>query len=244
MSMMHVHGWMMALGAVLASGAAASAAAQAPFVQTIEAVGTATVDAAPDYVEFVFERILSAPSLAKACEAAAGFEPRFRDLLKEHELAPSEVEITAPLFAKRTATSVSTPPHSTVQLEMRVQARVRFAVADFGTDAQALDSFARIYDKLKAVAAAVPCSPPLPRFGVFDPMPIEQAAIGKAVEAAYPHGEAAAQIMRARIVAVQHVSVEEVVWSSQNAEAQMGFGLKGLGCRAQVRVTYVFNIAP
>ncbi|HOJ32536.1 MAG TPA: hypothetical protein PKY35_10045 [Candidatus Hydrogenedentes bacterium] len=209
--------------------------------QSIEAKGEFNFSVDPECADFDFEKTAGVVNILAAQELSVNFEKQVREQLTLSELAPSEIEGYAVEIYSRALSKSQVPPQSAKPLEARLRVRIRFSLADLGKTEEQSEALARIYDKLRNIAAALQCRVSLPRLGLFEPVSAERTAIGKAVEAAYPHGEAAADIMRVHIVAVQKVQVEEVTWLNPCQEGEHGFRYGPLTCRARVVVTYLIS---
>lgn len=226
MNRTNVMGW--AILAVFLAAGTAPAQVQPPF-GTIESRGVATVDAAPDYVEFWLHRSFSGATLAEAVEGASGFGAQVDAWLKEHDLEPAEAtlsEVAVPTLDESSAT---------------VSAYIRFPATSFRSEDDGLAAFATLCDQMRALAQAVGAAVDGPRFGVDAAETMEETAVARAIEMALPHAAAAARIMQARIDRVSHVEIEEVVWNQEPDTPVAQPQVRRITCTARVRVVYGFG---
>lgn len=127
-----------------------------------------------------------------------------------------------------------------VNKEADISARLRFNAAPYTTAENGIAQFALLCDKIAALATTLECEPEGPTLGVDDTRAAEDAAIARAVEKAYTGGKAAAQVMNGQIVAVDHVSIEEILWNKAPGVSARQPDIRRLTCTARVRVTYAF----
>lgn len=205
-------------------------AAETGYSGTIASEGVAVVETAPDYVEFQLIRRITSTSLAQAAQLALEFEPRLRELLKARELSPSMIENSGPILAPGARPN-----------EAGLRIRLRFSVTDFVKSEEDFTGYATLCEKVFGLAQPLHCVVEGPTLGLSDPEPSVRAAIGKAVENAYPAAEAVARIMPGYVIAVQHVDVQEVIWGQNGEMWEARPSLHRLTCTAKVRVIYVFS---
>ena len=195
----------------------------------IQTYGEATVDAAPDWVEFWIHWERSADSVEALVNAAQDLEDRIIAALDEQELSADETLVGEPriLDAARPA--------------LRRSARVRFrATPFFGRDDSAIE-FARLCDAMRAVSETLDARLAGPRVELRDTDSLARNAVARAVENAYPLAESTAELMQSRISAVDSVEVLEIRWE-RIVEGEEETVLRDrITCTAQVRVTYAFG---
>jgi len=206
-----------------------AAVAQDLQVSVIESEGIATVDTVPTYVEFWLHAAPQGATHVEAVNAALGFEGTLRSELDNAGVKPADL-----IFE-----SVAVP--DILVKEARVSARLRFSAAVFNSPETGIRDFAALCDKVDAIAKKLECQPEGPSLGVENTESIEEAAIGRATEKAYPQAKAAAQVMNGQISAVDRVSVESVLWNSA-PDANAGLpSIRRITCTARVRVTYALT---
>lgn len=197
---------------------------------TIEAEGKAEIEVAPTYVDFEFLMEGKGATLVEATQKAVAIEPAFRQQLKSLELTPTEL----------TFSGVSVP----VLLEKTVQitCHLRFNIRDMLSAADAPVQYATLCDKVTALATATSATVSGPKLGVEDAQTVEDSAVARAIEKAYPRGRAAAQIMSGQIVAVDKIVIQYVSWKVPSGPNEIQPDLRRLVCSASVRVTYAFSL--
>lgn len=206
-------------------------AAEGDAPPTIETEGSATITVAPDHVDFWLHKRISATSTTEAATQVRRFEPDLREQLKAHELEPSEVMISGTAIPDMDAN------------EVQASARLRFTATKFADPKEGGIQFATLCDKVRALADAMNIPRGFregPFLGVADPGARERAVIVRAVEKAYPAAEAVAGAMRAHVVQVSSVRVEEVVWNQDPEWKGFRPDNRFLICTARVRVSYTF----
>ena len=197
---------------------------------TIEAEGKATIDVAPTYVEFELLTISAGATLVEATEKAAAIEPAVRQQVQSLELTPTEL----------TVSGISMP--NLEDKTVHLSCHIRFNVRDLLSAADAPRQFASLCDKVAALATAAKANVVGPTLGVEDAQMVEDAAVARAVEKAYPRGRAAAQIMTGQIVAVEKVAIQYVSWNTKSGPNESQPNLRRLVCTASVQVTYAFSL--
>ena len=207
------------------------ARAQEVPVSTIETEGMAVVDTLPTYVEFWLHVSTSGESATEAVEAALRFEPALRKELQTREMTPSELSFTG----------IAIPDVGTK--EANVSARLRFSASTFtATEDEGARQFAQLCDKIIALIGAFQHAKlEGPALGLADMQTIEDSAIARATEKAYPAAKAAALIMNGQIIAVDKVVVETVVWNKAPGVNATQPDIRRVSCTAKVRVTYTFT---
>jgi uncharacterized protein YggE len=78
---------------------------------------------------------------------------------------------------------------------------------------------------------------------VVDPTAIEQGAVARAVENAYPHAEAVALVMKAQITALNRVVIDQIAWNADPSSRAAQPDCSRLTCTARVKVSYAFVFA-
>ena len=197
---------------------------------TIEAEGKATIDVAPTYVEFELQMKGEGATLLEATDKAAALEPALRQQLQTLELTPTELVFSG----------MSMP--SLEKKEAHLTCRLRLNLRDLLGTADAPRQFASLCDKVAALATAIKATVVGPTLGIDDAQTVEDAAVARAIEKAYPRGRAAAQIMNGQIVAVETVNIQYVTWNTKSGPNESQPDLRRLVCTASVRVTYTFAI--
>ena len=197
---------------------------------TIEAEGKATIDVAPTYVEFELQMKGEGATLLEATEKATALEPALRQQLQTLELTPTELVFSG----------MSMP--SLEKKEAHLTCRLRLNMRDLLSTADAPRQFASLCDKVATLATATKATVVGPTLGIDDVQTVEDAAVARAVEKAYPRGRAAAQIMNGQIVAVETVNIQYVTWNTKSGPNESQPDLRRLVCTASVRVTYTFAI--
>lgn len=198
-------------------------------VSVIETDAEATIDSVPTYVEFTLSKTLSAASLAEAVTEAMQFEPKLREQIDEQALSTKQLSFSSVIIPTANSRDVS------------VQARLRFSTVAFTANTDGLLEFARLCDKVSEMAKTAGATLEGPEFGVDTPAAVEQAAVGRAIEMAYPNAEAAAAIMRGQILAVDRVTILSVTWGKAAEQASTQSDVRRVACTAKVRVTYAFG---
>ncbi|MBI4556865.1 MAG: SIMPL domain-containing protein [Candidatus Hydrogenedentes bacterium] len=205
------------------------AAAAQPTPYTLETEGTATVETVPDYVEFWLHFKVVGPNLKESAAGAKGIEAKVRKEIEALELKPLEIAVTG----------VAIPSLQTI--EARLSARLRFGTAEFGQSEEGSSLFGSLCDKIRTLSEAVGATAEGPVVGVSEKKPIEQSAVQKAIENAYPTAEAAAQILRVQIVAVERVRISSLKWNVDPENRAMQPELRHATCTAVVMVFYTFS---
>ena len=193
---------------------------------TIDCTGKATVEVGPDYVEFWFDARPTGSSFAEAMKAAADVEPAVRKELEDRSLSPIDLKTFGP-----TIPDVN-------ELSAHVAVQLKFSTASFTQSPDGPLEFAALCDALRAIAGKLGCTLRGPTTGVTNRKSLEQAALGKAVEAAYPHGEGVADILLSQIISVEQVRVTQVAWDKPTEAKTPQQDLRRSACTASVRVTY------
>lgn len=230
-------GWAWRLGsvAVLLVGLAASATAQdeqPPNSNSIVSEGTATVEAAPDYIEFLLVRSVTAASAAEAVYNASQLEGQLDAALKASDLpTPSSREVSGVSF-----TDVNNPHAAS-------SANVVFPARAYADPKTGLADFAALCDNMVAFAEILSCTVEGPRFSVAAKEELEQSAVARAVEQALTPALGAAMVMKTRIESVDSVEVKELVWNKEPEPRAVESQVTRVTCTAKVRVRYLFSAA-
>ncbi len=193
---------------------------------TIDCTGKASVEVTPDYVEFWIDARPAGSSFAEAMKTAIDVEPAVRKELDDRTLAPIDIKVFGPTI----------PDVKEVSAHVAIQ--LRFSTAPFTQSGDGPLTFAALCDGLRAVAEKLGGTLRGPVTGVTNRKPLEQAALGKAVEAAYPHGEGIADILLSQIVSVEQVRVAQVAWDKPTEAKTPKQDLRRSVCTVSVRVTY------
>lgn len=229
--------------AATAQGAGAGYLPQPQPRNAVTTTGTATIETAAEYAEFEFvkewdtaadEWNTEAPPAT--VEEAHLFEEKLRETLEENELAPSWMDVHGP-YVKDAKGPL---------LEIRV--RMRFRTAPYLSNEPGNRGFVALCRSVHETARELGCRMTGPRTAIDDPSRAEQAAIARAVEAAYPPAEAVANITRTDIVAVDEVRVTRVAWHAAGTppaagkEPEPARDIRRIACTAWVEVVYTFAI--
>jgi uncharacterized protein YggE len=194
----------------------------------IETEGVAVVDTAPTYVEFSLRAHATGATLVEAMDNALRFEPALRKELQTREMTPTDLAFSG----------VAIP--SVTGKEAVISARLRFAASAFSSAEDGPRQFAALCDKIVALGATLSCAPEGPVLGVSDGAALEDAAVARATEKAYPAAKAAAQVMNGQIVAVDKVVVETVVWNNAPGATAPLPDIRRVACTGKVKVSYTF----
>jgi Protein of unknown function (DUF541) len=211
--------------------AAPVAVGQAALPATIETTQSATLENPPDYVEFLLELRATGATFEEAMAKAVPFESKLREALSERELAFIQLETAGPAIP-----DVCEPV-------VTVSARLRFSAVGLGDAEEGAKALAALCDKIAALSRALDCQPKGPFPGVLDKTSVEAAVVEQAMENAYPHAEAAAKAIRAQIVAVDSVQIQDVGWDTVKGDWFSGVFAGTVACTARVKVTYVFSVS-
>ena len=215
--------------ASLLLAACATATAQVTPISTIQTVGEGTVEVPPDTVEFWLHKESTAAVFVEAFSTVLRFGPALRKELTERDLTPLDVSVTAPsipLTGGRNA---------------RVSAKVQFSMSTFTDRETGPTMFAALCDQMLDTAAKLECLIEGPLFTVQDRPAVEQAAAALALEKALPMAQSLADLMSARVTAVDHVDVEEAAWNAAPDTRAALPDLRRLTCTVRVHVTYAFS---
>ncbi len=209
--------------------AGSMALAQEAQYSTIETSGVAVVDTAPSYVEFWMHLHATGETLVAATEAAMAFDASLRKELQSRDLSPIDL-----IFS-----GVAIPDAEAKQAHVSV--KLKFGITSFTVLEEGLRQYAGLCDKMAAIGAALNCKVEGPVLGVDTQDAIEETAIARATEKAYPGAKAAAQIMNGQIIAVQTVTIQDVVWNDAPDTHATQPDFKRLTCTARVTVSYAFS---
>ena len=198
---------------------------------TVDSSGKATVEAAPEFVEFRVTLRESGASLEASTQRVLRFEPNLRQALEDLDLPTDFIQTSG----VRTVDAESTAA--------TVHARVRFAFAPASTASDRARSLASFADRLRKAARSLDFELKGPFFGVEDKEAVEQEAVARATENALYQSDAVASLMNASIVAVRSVSVLDVRWGDPDSDIPgSDSDVKQLLCTARVRVVYEMNL--
>lgn len=210
--------------------------AQEAKVSTIETEGVAEVETIASQVEFRMNAEFKAATVLEAANKALEFEPALRESLQTAELSPAEMVFSTPV--PDDLCEAAAEPDTRI---VRAFARLRFHAAPFVTGAEGPRDFARLCDKLAAIAKNLQSRIEGPTLLPEDPETAEQSAIVRAIELAYPPAKAIAGVMKGQVTAVDSVIVQSVEWNTHPSEGTPRAELRKLICKVKVRVIYGFG---
>jgi len=203
-------------------------AAGQEFYASIHNVGEAKVEARPDHVDFWLTREFTADTMQEAMAEASGFEQTVVATLNQNGVSPRE-----------TLVGEKRPIDAALPLVQRF-VRIRFQHHAFRNPEDGMEQFAEVCDGLRQVAEDLDASLEGPYYDVADRDSVEQTAVNRAMEEAYPLANSAAQLMQGRIRAVDHVEILEISWERPVRSAEEALQERMI-CVARVRVTYAFD---
>ncbi len=204
------------------------AGAQVPYEPpTITASGSATIEAAPEYLECWLHKRVSAETFADAVKELEGLEEAITKAIEDHGLTPLETLFAAPAI----------PTAQTVVMTQAIRLRYGPAPPE-ESDASQQEYVASILDIHRELAAEVGCTLEGPRWGVTNPENVEQRAVASAVENAWPRAQGAAVIMQSTITSVKAIEAEEVQWNADPDWRGRLPEISRLTCTVKVTVTY------
>jgi len=216
------------VGVLVALVFAAAARGQEAPVSLIESEGIATVDALPGHVDFWLHRRAEGETLAQATQGALELHDELREQLQTRNLKHMDLmfsDVAIPRLDPKVA---------------HVSARVRFNATSFSTAEEGPQEFAALCDTIIDLAATLKCAAEGPILGVTDADAVEEAAIARAIEKAYPAGKAAAQTMNGQVVAVDKVTIIGTQWNASPDTKAMQPDVRRMTCTAKVKVVYAF----
>jgi len=197
----------------------------------IESEGVATVDALPGHVDFWLHRRAEADTLSLATKDALELHDELREQLQTRNLKHMDLmfsDVAIPNLEPKVA---------------HVSARIRFNATSFSTAEDGPQEFAALCDTIIELAAALKCTAEGPILGVTDADAVEEAAIARAIEKAYPAGKAAAQTMNGQVVAVDKVTILGTEWNASPDTKATQPDIRSMTCTTQVKVVYAFAAA-
>lgn len=198
---------------------------------TVDSSGKATIEAAPEFVDFSLVLRESGENLEASTQRVLKFEQNLRQALEDLDL-PTVIIYTSGVRTGDVESTAAT-----------VHARVRFAFSPTSTPADRARNLASLADRLRKAARSLDFEINGSSFGVEDNEAVEQEAIARATENALYKSDAVASLMNASIVAVRSVSVLEVRWVDQDSAIPgSGSDVKRLLCTARVRVVYQISL--
>ena len=203
-------------------------AAGQEFYASIHNVGETKVEARPDHVDFWLTREFTADTMQEAMAEASGFEQTVVATLNQNGVSPRE-----------TLVGEKRPIDAALPLVQRF-VRIRFQHHAFRNPEDGMEQFAEVCDGLRQVAEDLDASLEGPYYDVADRDSVEQTAVNRAMEEAYPLANSAAQLMQGRIRAVDHVEILEISWERPVRSAEEALQERMI-CVARVRVTYAFD---
>lgn len=211
-----------------------TASAQDTHMSTIETEGVGIVDTVSAQVQFYVTTLCTAPTTLEATDKVLEFEPALRDALKGGDLSPSEFVFSS------TVVPGAHDSRSADSWTVLGSARLRFYAAPYVTGTEGPREFANLCDRLTVIAKGLQGTVQGPTLMADDPESVEQSAIVRATEQAYPAAKAIAGVMKGQILAVDHVSVQSVTWNTSPKDNDPQPELRKLVCTAKVRVIYAF----
>ena len=198
---------------------------------TVDTVGNATVEAAPDFARFDLTLDVTGVTLAAGTEVLLRFESDLRDTLDELELTPGDLRMSGIRIADAEGTQAS------------IIARVQFAFVPNSTPDERARALASVTDRLRRAVSTLKCSAAGPYFGVDEREPVEQEAVARATENALYKADSVASLMNASIVAVEQVTVLDVEWGQPPSDEHWDAAdTRRLACTARVRVVYRLSL--
>lgn len=202
---------------------------QETYFTLIDNTASATLNVAPSTAVFQFTKTINGDSLADAAKAATAFAPDLRGQLQDRGYTAAAVEISGPMIP------------SAQQTIIHLRAEVRLNLVSPGGDLTRGEALAEQCDAMRAMADALNCKFEGPILEAGDPADLENKAVSSAVENAYGRAEAAARVMQLRIVSVDNVSIQEVVWHNQADPTHTGepVSVDRVSVTATVRVAYL-----
>ncbi len=202
-------------------------AAGQDFYASIHNVGEAKVEARPDHVDFWLTREFTADTMQEAMAEASGFEQTVVETLNANDVSPNE-----------TLVGEKRPVDAALPLIQRF-VRLRFHHYVFLDPEEGMERFAQACDGVRRVAGDLDSSLEGPYYDVADRASVEQTAVNRAMEEAYPLANSAAQLMQGRIRAVDHVEILDISWERPMRSEEEALRER-MVCVARVRVTYAF----
>lgn len=212
-------------------GLSPGALGQTEVSPTVDSSGKATVEAAPEFVEFILTLRESGASLEASTQRVLQFEQNLRQALEDLDLPTGIIQTSGVRTGDVESTAAT------------VHARVRFPFAPTSTPSDRARDLASLADRLRKAARSLDFEIKGPFFGVEDKEAIEQETIARATENALYKSDAVASLMNASIVGVRSVSVLDVRWVNQDSDIPgSGWDVKRLLCTARVRVVYQMSL--
>ncbi len=197
----------------------------------VDSSGRATIEVAPEFVEFNLALRESGASLEASTQRVLKFEEDLRQALEDLDLPTGVIQMSGVQTGDMDRTAAT------------VHARLRFAFAPASTPSDRARKLASLADRLKKAARALNFEIHGTSFGVEDKETVEQEAVARATENALYKSDAVASLMNASIVAVRSVSVLDVRWGDQDSDMPgSGSDVKRILCTARVRVVYQLSI--
>jgi uncharacterized protein YggE len=203
--------------------------AQEALVSRLETLGQATVYAPPTHVEFWLHFQARDASTELAMDAVQAFEGKLHEAVTAAELRPSSSEIAAPTVPDVRDNRVV------------VSAVLRFSMIPLAHPDTGPGEFARLCDKMRALARELECEVTGPVLDTTERNTLQQAALNAAAETAYPAAEALSRTLNTNVWAVENVQVLEVLWNEPLEFQGLEPTLRQMSCTAKVRVTYALR---
>jgi hypothetical protein len=205
-------------------------AQQDPATPLVESLGEATVYAQPAHVEFFLTKSFTDENIEKGFAAAKKFGEDLQARLGVQEIHTGEQEISSPTVADLKSKQVT------------IGVRLRFPMASFAPSDTGPELFARLCDKIQALADNFSATLTGPSFEPNDRDEMINSASVSATENAFPSGDAIAGALRSSILMVHKVTVREIVWNAPPNAKLPGPNLHQCSCTARVAVSY--TVAP
>lgn len=193
---LRAYGWMMAF--LVMPPAFAQGIMGEPLVRS---VGEATVEAAPDYIEFWLQVTRTGATFEEAHEASEGLEDRVLEACEALDLSPMDVKASAQAIG------------DVDRLEVVRTVRLRYSARVMGSAADSRRHFAWLCDRNRALATQLGGTLEGPILGVNERERIEQSALVRAMERAYPLAQRAASEMQSAVTSVHEADIVKVVWN-------------------------------
>jgi uncharacterized protein YggE len=195
----------------------------------VRATGTATVEAAPDYIEFWLRLSRTGATFEEAAAATEGIEDRILEACETLDLAPLDVKASAQAI------------EDVDNLEVVRTVRLRYAARVMGGADEARRHFAWLCDRNRALATELAGTLEGPFLGVNDRERIEQSALTRAMEGAYPLAQRAASEMNSAVTSVYEADIVSVTWNNDPnwRGPQPEFGR--VTCTIEVRMAYTIG---
>ncbi|MBI2433822.1 MAG: hypothetical protein HYV26_13225 [Candidatus Hydrogenedentes bacterium] len=204
-------------------------AAQETPISRIETLGQATVYAPPSHVEFWLHFQARDASMELAMKGIHEFEGKLQAKVNEAQIQSGAFEISAPAVPDVRENRVV------------ITAVLRVPMTGFMNPETGAGEFARLCDKVAAIARDLECEITGPTLDTTERQALQQSALSTATEYAYPAAESIAKTLNSSIWAVETVQVLEVLWNQPLEFQGVEPTIRQLSCTAKVRVTYALR---